>query len=192
MDGSRDKLSLWVLVVSHRLHKTQSAGAEFKSENRGQNLHHKTQTQRSDQLAKSKKVFTSLSNETRTFIETDTETYFETNILRPRLLFLDQNFRDRCWDFFQGQNFWDQDWDLFSRRIFLRLRPRLKILGKVSMPRSLEARCHTLTHITGCRIPWSVLALTLFFKKRTERNPFSQMGNHCVGSWFNPLPQLIL
>ena len=93
--GSWDKLSLWVLVVNRypRLHKTQSAGAGFKLENK--KPHHKTQTRRSDQLAKSKKVFTSLSNETRTFIETDTETYFETNILRPRLLFLDQNFRDR-------------------------------------------------------------------------------------------------
>ena len=82
--------------------------------------------------------------------------------LRPKfsrmipILILDQIFRDRYWDFF-----WDQYWDFylilkFSRPLLrLFFRPiffdtdtngtdTLKRMRKVSIPRSLQSRCHTL------------------------------------------------
>ena len=105
--------------------------------------------------------------------ETNTTTFLRTNFWRSLLrLFWDQNFWDGYWDLFRDQNFRDRYWVFFFRPnifetdtetffrdlIFLKQIPRLffetkifetetdilKKLRKVSIPRSLETRCHTL------------------------------------------------
>ena len=105
--------------------------------------------------------------ETKVF-ETDIETFFRdqifsrpiprlffyTKYFRDRDFFRDQNFRDRYRDFFLRPNIFETDTETFFRdQLFLRLILRLffetetdtlKKLRKVSIPRSLEARCHTL------------------------------------------------
>ena len=67
--------------------------------------------------------------------------------------FWDKNFRDRYRDFFWDQSFQDKYWDFFSRLNFLRPIPRLffetksdtlKKVRNVSIPRSLETKCHTV------------------------------------------------
>ena len=90
IEGSRDKLSLWVLVVCPWLHKTQSAGAGFKPENRGQKAPSQNTDTKIRPAGQKQESIASLSVETRTFIETDTESFFETNILRP--IFWDRDF----------------------------------------------------------------------------------------------------
>ena len=80
----------------------------------------------------------------------------------------DQNFhRDQYWDFFPrpkissprlglfwDQNFWDRvsqnnktDLSLFSNSYLTFKLARLKLIGKVSILRSLETGCHTHTYI---------------------------------------------
>merc|ERR1711860_490795 len=70
--------------------------------------------------------------ETKVF-ETDTETFFRDQIFSrpiPRLFFETKYFRDRYRDFFSRLNIFETNTET------------LKKLRKVSIPRSLETRCH--------------------------------------------------
>ena len=92
--------------------------------------------------------------------ETDTETFFETD---TKTYFLTKIFRDRYWDFFRDQSCRDQ----------YRYYEKMK---KVSIPRSLETRCHTLGRTPGndrleinqgviARSMWDEIAQWLVFAK---------------------------
>ena len=63
----------------------------------------------------------------------------------PRLFFETKYFRDRYRDFFSRLNIFETDTETFFRDQNFRDRDRYsQKLRKVSIPRSLETRCHTL------------------------------------------------
>ena len=63
----------------------------------------------------------------------------------PRLFFETKYFRDRYRDFFSRLNIFETDTEtFFETKIFETETDTLKKLRKVSIPRSLETRCHTL------------------------------------------------
>ena len=68
----------------------------------------------------------------KNFIKTDTETFFETKIFETETFFWDQIFSRPIPRFF------------FETKIFETETDTVKKLRKVSIPRSLETRCHTL------------------------------------------------
>ena len=65
--------------------------------------------------------------------------------LIPRLFFETKYFRDRYRDFFSRLNIFETDTEtFFETKIFETETDTFKKYRKVSIPRSLETRCHTL------------------------------------------------
>ena len=89
-------------------------------------------------------VITETLFETKIF-QTDTQTFFETKDFETETFFRDQIFSRPKGDFFLRLNIFETDTEtFFETKIFETETDTLKKLRKVSIPRSLETRCHTL------------------------------------------------